>query len=971
MQFYKLFPTLLTIQNARIILWVGLVFSFLFPLRSQGQDQYEEVPLLLTARGVGSVELPAAIINEEAYLSVSDLFDFLKIKNSTTPGFDSISGFFIDPSATYLINRIQQRIYFKDKVFPIPAEDLIISPTSLYLKASQFGLIFGLHCSFNFRNLAVLLKTDLELPIIRERRQEQMRQNLKRLKGEVTADTVLARGNPFFRLGMADWTFNSSQLWYKRQQAEQKRAYQAFTRATLALGANLAGGEAQLRLNVASGMPFHKRNQFYQWRYANNDHAFLRQLTLGRINPQATASIFAPVNGVQLTNTATVRRQSFGTYKLSDVTEPNWIVELYINNTLVEYVQADNSGFFSFEVPLVYGHTAVMLKYYGPWGESRVEEKHLVIPFNFLPPGEAEYTLSGGIVEDLKGSRFWRGNLNYGLSRQLTVGGGVEYLSSVENNPFMPFLTSSLNLASGLVLSGEYTQGVRTNGVLRYQQPSGLNLDLTYTRYEKKQKAIFFNYLEERRLMFSRPFQLKKYRFTTQLALNQIVFSDLKSTRAELRLSGSVLGIATSITNYAFFSRYAPPYYYSNIALTHMLPARFNLQAQAQFDYLKGQVVSARVSLERRMSAKGFLVFSYQKDLMTDYKSLEAGFRYNFDFAQTGMTSQFAANRVSLSQSANGGLLFDQNSQESQFNTRSNVGKGGITVMGFLDLNNNGRYDPGEKKMKELNPHIRGGSFVYNPNDTSFTAINLQPYQHYLLEVNQAQFNTISWQIKKKIIRVTVEPNHSKLVSIPVFVAGEVAGSVFNDSDPAVRGRIKINFYRDDVELVGSTLSEEDGYFALLGLTPGQYTARVDSAQLHKIRMVVAQPAVPFTIRALEEGDVVDNLEIHIRQEKSDEASSGVLSGRIRVAGTASSIMPLSLKVNLYRDGTLVDSTTTAKDGTFSFVNLSAGTYTVRPDETQLGALSMKVLREAPPFQVNPAGQAAAAPVQELTIGPK
>ena len=123
--------------------------------------------------------------------------------------------------------------------------------------------------------------------------------------------------------------------------------------------------------------------------------------------PIQSATLYNPVIGVQLTNTPTTYRRSFGSYTLSDRTEPGWIVELYVNNVLVDYVKADASGFFTFEVPLVYGNTMVKLKFYGPWGEER-KEQNINIPFTFLPVKTLEYTASAGIVEDSVQSRFSR-----------------------------------------------------------------------------------------------------------------------------------------------------------------------------------------------------------------------------------------------------------------------------------------------------------------------------------------------------------------------------------------------------------------------------------------------------------------------------------------------------------------------------------------------------------------------------------
>ena len=56
---------------------------------------------------------------------------------------------------------------------------------------------------------------------------------------------------------------------------------------------------------------------------------------------------------------------------MSDRTEPDWIVELYVNNVLVDYTTADASGFYTFQVPLVYGNTIVKLKFYRALGRRK------------------------------------------------------------------------------------------------------------------------------------------------------------------------------------------------------------------------------------------------------------------------------------------------------------------------------------------------------------------------------------------------------------------------------------------------------------------------------------------------------------------------------------------------------------------------------------------------------------------------
>jgi hypothetical protein len=56
-----------------------------------------------------------------------------------------------------------------------------------------------------------------------------------------------------------------------------------------------------------------------------------------------------------------------------------------MNNSLVDYAKAPTAGFYTFQVPLVYGNSLVKLRFYGPWGEELSREQNIQIPFNFLP----------------------------------------------------------------------------------------------------------------------------------------------------------------------------------------------------------------------------------------------------------------------------------------------------------------------------------------------------------------------------------------------------------------------------------------------------------------------------------------------------------------------------------------------------------------------------------------------------------
>lgn len=447
-------------------LFMVIYFISIANLSSQTTQDFDEIIVDLKVPQIGVYEVPIAIRDQKAYVSIIDFFKLLNIKHQQEGS--NIEGYIIKQDSTFLINQVKNEIIYNGKSHSIAQDDIITTPTTVYLQSKYFGEIFNLSLNFNFRRLDLILETKLELPFIREKRINEMRENLANVKGVVLPDTLIKRSYPFFNGGNLDWAISTNQV----SDGEDDNRF------NIGLGTIIAGGETNVLLNYSTKVPFVSRNQFYQWKLVNNDSKLFKQVTAGKIFTRATSTLFAPVVGIQLTNTPITNRRSFGSYTLSDVTEPRWTVELYVNNVLIDYTEADASGFYSFEVPIMYGTTAVNLRFYGPWGEERTEERVINIPYNFIPEKEFEYTISAGIVEDEFNSKFSRINLNYGLSKYWTIGGGVEYFSKVTDDEIMPFINSSLKLAPNLLLTGEYAYGVKAEGLLSFRTPSNFQIDL-------------------------------------------------------------------------------------------------------------------------------------------------------------------------------------------------------------------------------------------------------------------------------------------------------------------------------------------------------------------------------------------------------------------------------------------------------------------------------------------------------------
>ena len=830
-----------------IILSAGLPFS-----ANAQQHDCDEVLVLLQVKHIGGTELPSIICGEEVYLSVPEVFDFLQIKNTTNANYSIIEGFFTQPNNAFKIDENASQITYKDRIIPLKPGDLIRTTTNLFLKASYFYTVFELENNFSFRNLSVSMSSKLELPAVKEARIAQLRANINKIKQEFTADTTIFRDKPLFHFGNANWAVNAN------QQTNGTHS----ERLLLNLGGMLAGGELTSALNYGSNQPFSIKNQYYRWRYVNDNNKYISQITLGKISASSTATILYPVIGGQITNAPIQIRKSFGTYALSDHTQPDWMVELYINNVLVDYIKADANGYFSFNVPLMYGRTEISLRYYGPWGEEQISGKQFVIPFQFLPSKKLEYVLSSGLIEDGKNSFFANAKVNYGLSDRITIGGGVEYVSSLVNHKIIPFLNSSLRVAPQLFISGGYYPNVMYNGKLNYTAVNNLRLELDYAKYDKTQQVIRFNYSEMRKATLSFPFHTAHFSGNSRLSVQQNLFNNTKYTTSEFLLSGTGYGFNFNLTTNSFFTATGQPFIYSNLSTSLRLPKGFVLIPQLRYDYNADGITSLRAELKKQVFKKGFAQVSFDQNFNTNSSYLQMGFRYDFDHLSTSFSSSFTKNQASFSQSASGSLIYEPKADFIDFNNKASIDRASMKFIPFLDTNGNGKRDGNEPPVIGMQILLNGGGSQINSKDGSTIITGLEPYVKNHVELNTNSINNISWRVNDKTLNITLNPNQLKIIEIPVVIVGEVGGTVNRNENGKLigTGGLKINIYDSDNVLTTNILSEPDGYFSYLGLKSGKYSAKIDSLQLQKLQMKAEPANAPFEIKNGSDGAIVDNL---------------------------------------------------------------------------------------------------------------
>ena len=444
------------------------------------------------------------------YLNIEAIFKALQIK--CIPKLNNLVGFIENEKNLYTVNYEKKQITIGRKIIDI-SNGIVEVLGEKYIKNSLLSEAFGLNFIFNPRSLSAKLEASFETPFIKEQKRNKKRENLLKLQGKsIVADTVITRDYHLLKLGTLDWALSFL----------QSKSEPINSQIRIGLGTELLFGEANFFINYNLKNKFDFTDIQANWRLINNDHKFIKQAYIGQVRgPENFGGTNSEVIGVSVNNTPNTVRKASGFYTITNTTEPNWNVELYLNDALINYTQADAAGLYVFKVPIVYGITTLTLKYYGPLGEVITEQRTVNNPYTVVPVKKLEYSLTTGIVQDSLNSRFGKTTFNYGVTRFLTVTGGLQYLSSNTAQPITTFASVSFQPFSAMLLNVDYTYEQVINAEIDYYVTKNAFLNIDYTQFLEGKLPRISNQLREFKVNLSTPLKNNFFSGFTSISFRQ------------------------------------------------------------------------------------------------------------------------------------------------------------------------------------------------------------------------------------------------------------------------------------------------------------------------------------------------------------------------------------------------------------------------------------------------------------------
>ncbi len=870
-----------------ITVWLLLVSL----VHAQNDSESNEVYLSFQYQGIVSSYVTTHYKDNEFYLPVSELFTLLKINHNVDQGALAISGMYLGETE-YLLDFDNFLARAGNKEIQINADDFIIKEVDYFVKPAVLEKLFDLKFISDFSNLSLNLKTDLKMPVVAEYEREQERNKLSRQQPAYERSSYpLQYDRNYSTINGAFLDYNLSAIYSLNSQL--------FTFSN-SLGAEFLAGDVQGNIFGAISKDQQSvTTHGLRWRYVQRNSSLLSSITAGQTNSEGISN--RAITGIKISNKPVEPRLLFDRYPIEGDAPAQSEVELYLNNRLIDFQETDNSGNYRFLVPLTYGSTNYSLRIFTPSGQEIERNARIQIPFDYLPPGEIDYSISGGQLENpILGSseRGYSGeaSISAGITNWLTAKGSTEYLTDYHNT--LPSFTGTLNarLFSNYLISANFNSENFYRFTSSVVYSSGASWSLSYD-YNPGNSTLYniggSDHLG--RVNLFAPFQLGSIPLNLRLAstYQSRGTSNLVRYRADLNTRMGRLNVRFGYQDqqtgaFGFettpASRLTNSYTYS-IGRYQSIPKLLRgLFIRGQLSYLPAfnELEEMEIQLSRDIFQTGRIQLTYGHNFLGGFNSLSLNVTVDLNKIRSNTTSRTTGSDLSVTQNFRGSVGYDSYGNQLLLNNRQQVGQSGAAVRLFVDNNNDGVFQDSTDDVIS-DPAVRlnrAGGRTTVKNKINYIS-QLLPYYRYDIEINQGALTNPLLVPDMDNFSVVTDPNQYKAIEIPFYLSGVISGKVEQQKENELQALGGVRLYlksdyeenakRDPFSKEIRTFS--DGSFYTYEVPPGKYNLFIDPNQLEFLNAESQPDTMNIEVESLAQGDFIEDLNFRVVPQKDTTAT--------------------------------------------------------------------------------------------------
>lgn len=583
----------------------------------------------------------------------------------------------------------------------------------------------------------------------------------------------------------------------------------------------------------------------YQRVFPLND--LVRQVQMGDVVSEG--SLARGMRGLTFTNAPFIHGLAFDDMPFSRPLPAGWEYEVYEGSRLVGYADASTTA--PLRIPLQYGATPLRVRLYGPAGEVIESAVSYVIPVEQLRHGEWQYAAGAGrcAYGACDGTAY--GELRHGVSRWLTLQGGVDGLRDSTGRRVRPYGAASFLPAPGWVASvqgqraaylrgsllnqgdGHVTGGLVTgvNGAGEGGTPLGREPERSWFAQSNLQLRSITPALQDHTISLAaradggarsgvQRWDVSAVTPVRRILMELAVQSDPRAALTDSAGRGLLLRVAPTISfTRGAFARLGSP--------VVRVEGGFQRGALAQWDVGASlQPGNAYVSLAIRkligvsrpqLSVGGTIPLGVAR-VLTHLASrngvVEGG------YSATGAVATGSVRRVTPLEY--GGL-----------------GLAGMEGIVFRDRDGDGRFGAGDTPVAGAVVQI-GGLRTRTDERGRYAMWNVTPYEVVQVGLDTLSLEEPAWTSARPQQSLRLSPHLYTRADFPLVHTREVIGRITGPAPLAAPGGVTVTLRESVTGVAYETRTFSDGAFYLSQVRPGSYRLEVAESSLRALRAVLA-----------------------------------------------------------------------------------------------------------------------------------
>ncbi len=212
-----------------------------------------------------------------------------------------------------------------------------------------------------------------------------------------------------------------------------------------------------------------------------------------------------------------------------------------------------------------------------------------------------------------------------------------------------------------------------------------------------------------------------------------------------------------------------------------------------------------------------------------------------------------------------GSVVFDPDTRDIRLSDGRDIGRAGISGVVFLDENDNGVQDFGERGLAEV-PLLVGGQHELTDATGQFATWELFPYEDSYIDVDRLSFDDPRLVPLNDRIAVSPTPNSYQTIHVPVVIGAEISGYVVFEGQ-GLPG-VPVELHNLTIGRTITLVTFSDGAFYSVSIPPGEYDITVPQEVLDRIG--ASATTVQINIPSGQGDKRIEDLTINVERESGE-----------------------------------------------------------------------------------------------------